>query len=183
MPPRAFAARGRPYRSMRSIKMKTLIKIDRIIENIQIWFCALMFVLILVFGSLQVFGRFILHSSPPWTEEAMRFCDIYLTFIGSALTVRADAHVSVDIVISFMKNNKARAVLFIIGRLICVVFLIMFFPGSIVLVSKSFNSLGAAIRIPYAYIYAAVPLGIVMMLCSYASAIPKLARQYREGER
>ncbi|WP_455964939.1 TRAP transporter small permease, partial [Cloacibacillus porcorum] len=84
--------------------MKTLIKIDRIIENIQIWFCALMFVLILVFGSLQVFGRFILHSSPPWTEEAMRFCGIYLTFIGSALTVRADAHVSVDIVISFMKN-------------------------------------------------------------------------------
>ena len=158
--------------------MKTLIKIDRIIENIQIWFCALMFVLILVFGSLQVFGRFILHSSPPWTEEAMPFCGIYLTF-----TVRADAHVSVDIVISFMKNNKARAVLFIIGRLICVVFLIMFFPGSIVLVSKSFNSLGAAIRIPYAYIYAAVPLGIVMMLCSYASAIPKLARQYREGER
>ena len=77
-----------------------------------------MFILILIFGSLQVFGRFVLHSSPPWTEEAMRFCGIYLTFIGSALTVRVDGHVSVDILISFMKDNKSRAVLFIIGRLI-----------------------------------------------------------------
>lgn len=163
--------------------MKTLLKIDRGIEAFQTWFCMAMFVLILIFGSIQVFGRFILHSAPPWTEEAMRFCGIYLTFIGSALTVRVDGHVSVDIVISFMKNNKARAVLFIVGRVICVVFLVMFLPGSITLVNKSFNSLGAAIPIPYSYIYAAAPLGIVMMLCSYASAIPKLAKQYREGEK
>ena len=112
-----------------------------------------------------------------------RFCGIYLTFIGSALTVRVDGHVSVDILISFMKDNKSRAVLFIIGRLICVIFLIMFFPGAMTLVSKSFNSLGAAIRIPYAYIYAAAPLGIIMMLCAYASAIPQLAKEYREGKR
>ena len=163
--------------------MKTLLKIDRAIENLQTWFCARMFILILIFGSLQVFGRFVLHSSPPWTEEAMRFCGIYLTFIGSALTVRVDGHVSVDILISFMKDNKSRAVLFIIGRLICVIFLIMFFPGAMTLVSKSFNSLGAAIRIPYAYIYAAAPLGIIMMLCAYASAIPQLAKEYREGKR
>lgn len=163
--------------------MKILLKLDKIIENIQVWFCALMFIMILIFGSLQVFGRFILHSSPPWTEEAMRFCGIYLTFIGSALTIRTDAHVSVDIVISCMKNNKKRAVLFMISRLICVLFLVLFLPGSLILVSKSFNSLGAAIRIPYAYIYAAVPLGIVMMLCAYASAIPRLAAQYMNGEK
>ena len=163
--------------------MGIFIKIDRVIEKIQVWFCSLMFILILLLGSLQVFGRFILNSSPPWTEEAMRFCGIYLTFIGSALTVRVDGHVSVDILISFMKNNKLRAILFVVGRLICVTFLLMFLPGSLVLVTKSFNSLGAAIRIPYAYIYAAVPLGIVMMLCSYASTIPAMAKQYQNGER
>lgn len=167
----------------RSFLMKTLLKIDRVIESIQVWFCVVMFTLILIFGSIQVFGRFLLHSAPPWTEEAMRFCGIYLTFIGSALTVRTDGHVSVDILINFMKNNKARAVLFIISRLICVVFLLMFFPASIILVQKSGNSLGAAIRIPYSYIYAAAPLGIIMMLCSYASAIPRLAKQYKRGEK
>ena len=66
----------------------------------------------------------------------MRFCGIYLTFIGSALTVRADAHVSVDILIGFLKDNKIRAGLFVVSRLICVVFLIAFFPGAITLVQK-----------------------------------------------
>ena len=163
--------------------MKTLLKIDRAIETIQTWFCALLFILILIFGGMQVFGRFLLHSAPPWTEEAMRFCGIYLTFIGSALTIRADGHVSVDILISFLKNNKMRAILFVVSRLICVVFLVMFFPGAITLVQKSGNSLGAAIQIPYSYIYAAAPIGIVMMLCSYASAIPKLGKQYAKGEK
>lgn len=113
----------------------------------------------------------------------MRFCGIYLTFIGSALTVRVDGHVSVDILIGFLKNNKIRAGLFVVSRLICVVFLIAFFPGAIALVQKSGNSLGAAIRIPYSYIYAAAPAGIIMMLCAYASAIPRLARQYAKGEK
>ena len=163
--------------------MKTLLKLDQTIETIQTWFCALIFIMILIFGTIQVFGRFVLSSAPPWTEEAMRFCGIYLTFIGSALTVRADAHVSVDILIGFLKDNKIRAGLFVVSRLICGVFLIAFFPGAITLVQKSGNSLGAAIRIPYSYIYAAAPAGIIMMLCAYASAIPKLARQYAKGEK
>ena len=45
------------------------------------------------------------------------------------------------------------------------------------------EAVGAAIRIPYSYIYAAAPAGIIMMLCAYASAIPKLARQYAKGEK
>lgn len=163
--------------------MKTLLKVDRVVEGIQTAICMALFIGILILGSIQVFGRFLLHEAPPWTEEAMRFCGIYLTLIGSALTIRVDGHVSVDIVISFMKNNKWRAVLFIVSRLLCVVFLILFFPASLELVARSGNSLGAAIQIPYSYIYAAVPIGVVMMLCSYASAIPKLAKEYAKGER
>ena len=103
--------------------------------------------------------------------------------IGSSLTIRVDGHVSVDILISFMKNNKLRAGLFVLSRMLCVVFLVLLFPASLVLVSKSGSSLGAAIPVPYSYIYAAVPVGIVMMLFSYASAIPQLAKQYTKGEK
>ena len=163
--------------------MKSLVKIDRTIEKIQTVLCMILFIGILVLGSIQVFGRFIFQAAPPWTEEAMRFLAIYLTFIGSSLTVRVDGHVSVDILLTFMKNNKARAMLFVISRIICVIFLLMFLPASIALVMRSGEIMGAAIRIPYSYIYLTVPLGIIMMLCSYASTIPKLAKQYREGEK
>lgn len=163
--------------------MKSLLKVDRVIEHIQTALCIVLFVGILVLGSIQVFGRFIFSAAPPWTEEAMRILAIYLTFIGSSLTIRVDGHVSVDILITFMKNNKARAALFVVARLICVLFLLMFLPASIALVARSGEIMGAAIRIPYSFIYAVVPAGIVMMLCSYASTIPRLAKQYREGEK
>ncbi len=163
--------------------MKALLKIDRFIEVVQVLFCALMFVLILIFGSIQVFGRSIFNAAPPWTEEGMRFCGIYLTLIGSALTIRVDGHVSVDILIEYIKSHKAKTILYVISRFLCVVFLVLFFPSSITLVEKSTRSLGAAIRIPYSYIYAVVPVSIVMMLCSYASSIPRFAKQYLEGKR
>ncbi len=108
--------------------MNKLLKIDRFIETAQVLFCALMFTLILIFGSIQVFGRSIFSAAPPWTEEAMRFCGIYLTLIGSALTVRVDGHVSVDILIEHMKSHKVRAALYLFSRLLCVVFLIPFSP-------------------------------------------------------
>ncbi len=163
--------------------MNKLLKIDRFIETAQVLFCALMFTLILIFGSIQVFGRSIFSAAPPWTEEAMRFCGIYLTLIGSALDCqgrrpRIGGHSH-----RTLKSHKVRAALYLFSRLLCVVFLILFFPGSITLVEKSTRSLGAAIRIPYSYIYAVVPVGILMMLCSYASAIPQFTRQYLKGER
>lgn len=163
--------------------MEMWVKADRILEKIQISLSVLLFVGILVLGSVQVFGRFIFHAAPPWTEEAMRYLAIYLTFIGSSLTVRADKHVSVDILITFMKNNRIRAALFIISRMICVLFLLMFFPASVSLVARSAEIMGASIRISFSYIYLAVPIGIIMMLLSYASTIPKLSKLYREGEK
>ena len=162
--------------------MKTLLKLDQAIETIQTWFCALMFIMILIFGTIQVFGRFVLSSAPPWTEEAMRFCGIYLTFIGSALTVRADAHVSVDILIGFLKDNKIRAGLFVVSRLICVVYFDCIFPGAITLVQKVAIPGERLSEFPI-LTFIAAPAGIIMMLCAYASAIPKLARQYAKGEK
>lgn len=164
------------------MSVEKLLKIDKGIEAVQTALSMVLFIAILILGAIQVVGRYVLSSAPPWTEEMMRFCAIYLTFIGSSLTVRVDDHVSVDILIGFIKNNRIRAGLFVVARLICVVFLIMFLPASIELVIRSTHFLSAATKIPYSYVYLAVPIGIVMMLCSYASAIPRLAKKYREGE-
>jgi len=163
--------------------MKTWLTVDHYIDLIQTWICIVLFVLILIFGSIQIFGRYMLGFPTPWTEELMRFCCIWLTLVGSALTIRVDGHVAVDVLIGFMKDNKKRAVLFTVARLICVIFLLVYLPASIQLVMKSKNSLAASIPLSYAYIYAAVPVGIVMMLCSYMTTIPAMAKQYARGEK
>lgn len=130
-----------------------IIKIDRVLERIEVAVCAFLFSLMVVLGSMQVFGRYVLNDSPTWTEEVIRFAAIWLTMIGSALTVRNDGHVSVDIAIGFMKNNRHRAIMVVVSRIICCVFLIMFFPPAVQLVMKTTKSLAASVQLPYSYIY------------------------------
>lgn len=162
--------------------MKILIKIDKILEIIQTSICVILFSLILILGSLQICSRYVFSISIPWSEEVMRFASIWLAMIGSSLTIRVDGHVSVDILISCLNSNKKKAIMFLISRLICVLFLIIYLPASIELVIKSETSRATSLPIPYSYIYMAVPIGIVMMIASYMSAIPKYTKKYLEGK-
>jgi TRAP-type C4-dicarboxylate transport system permease small subunit len=163
--------------------MSVLIKTDQVIEKIQTIICAILFVAILILGATQIFGRYVGKMATPWTEELMRFCMIWLTWIGSALTIRVDGHVSVDILISYIHDHRTRAGLFVFARLLCVVFLIAFFPHTINLITRSGSSMAASLPIPYSYVYASVPIGIIMMLLSYAKTIPFMGKQYLKGEK
>lgn len=162
---------------------KVIAKIDRVLEIIEEAVCAVLFSVMVILGFMQVFGRYVLNNSPTWTEEIIRFAAIWLTMIGSALTVRSDGHVSVDIVLGFMKNNKHRAIMVVLARIVCCVFLILFFPGAVEIVMKSMNSLAASVPLPYSYVYLAVPVGIVVIFLAYCVTIPKLADLYKRGEK
>jgi len=162
--------------------MKGFVKIDRAIENFQTIICFFFFAVMIILGSIQVFGRYVLGISPPWAEEFIRFSCIWMVMVGSGLTVRVDGHVSVDILLGFMKNNKTRFGLYVSSRIIAIVFLILFFPASVQLIMNSTMSRAASVPLPYTYVYLAVPVGIISMLLSYMSALPKLALKYKKGE-
>ncbi len=163
--------------------MQLFFKIDKIIDRLQEFVCFVLFMGMVVVGGVSVFSRFILNLSITWAEEAIRFMCIWLTFVGAALTVRKDGHVSIDIFVSMIKNNKARAIYYCISRLIGVAFLLSIFPASIELVQRTGNSMAAAIPISWKWIYLAVPVGIVNMLWAYISAIPKYTKaQYENKE-
>lgn len=163
--------------------MQIWLKIDRWIEKFQTAFCFVVFATILILGAIQVAARYLSTISVPWTEELMRFLMIWLAMVGSALTVRNDGHVSVDIVLSYTRSRRRKAILFVIARMVCVAFLVIYFPSSIQLILRSTSSRASSLPIPYGYVYAAVPAGIVMMLLSYLTTIPRLAKEYAKGER
>jgi TRAP-type C4-dicarboxylate transport system permease small subunit len=164
------------------ITMETFAKFDRVFEKAQVWICVFFFSVMVILGSVQVFGRYVLGIAPPWAEELIRFSCIWMVMVGSGLTIRADGHVSVDILLGFMKSNSARCRLYVISRIIAIIFLLLFLPASISLILNSTMSRAASIPLPYTYVYLAVPVGIVSMLLSYISALPHYAAKYRKGE-
>jgi TRAP-type C4-dicarboxylate transport system permease small subunit len=161
--------------------METFAKFDRVFEKMQVWICVFFFSIMVILGTVQVFGRYLLGIAPPWAEELIRFSCIWMVMVGSGLTIRADGHVSVDILLGFMKSNTARCKLYIVSRLIAIIFLLLFLPASISLILNS-TSRAASIPLSYTYVYLAVPVGIISMLLSYISALPHYAAKFRKGE-
>ena len=156
-------------------------KFDKILTNVQTYVCAVLFMVIIVIGAINVFCRYVLNDSITWAEEAMRFICIWLVFIGSSLTIRIDGHISIDILQSILKNKKVKFVLYVITRIVAASFLVVLLPASIQLVQNMSNSYSSAVGISYSVVYLSFPIGAVSMLLSFLSAVPKHAKEIKDG--
>ncbi|MDY0095732.1 MAG: TRAP transporter small permease [Candidatus Vecturithrix sp.] len=101
---------------------------------------------------IQVFSRFALPRTPPWTEEATRILFIYMVSFAGGLAVREKAFVNVDTFINYLPF-KARQLLQIIIEAMIVVFM-----GIIVYHATFFVRIGAmqrsaALLFPMAYVF------------------------------
>lgn len=75
--------------------------IARILDAIA-WLCMLLagialVVIIVTFGWL-VYGRYILDNTPTWVEQLSLLLISYITFLGAAVGVRRNTHLSIDFV-------------------------------------------------------------------------------------
>lgn len=57
----------------------------------------MMVVLIAIFGWL-VFGRYVLNDTPTWVEQVSLLLVVWITFLGAAVGVRQNLHLSTDFV-------------------------------------------------------------------------------------
>ena len=86
--------------------MKSLFAaIDRTIEL----FVAAIFAAMVIVGSWQVFSRFVLNSTPSWSEEIQIFGHIWLVFLAIPIAYRRGAHITVEAIRNYLARwmNKA----------------------------------------------------------------------------
>lgn len=79
----------------------TLSIASRILDSIA-WLCMLLagislVVIIVTFGWL-VYGRYILDNTPTWVEQLSLLLISYITFLGAAVGVRRNTHLSIDFI-------------------------------------------------------------------------------------
>lgn len=75
--------------------------VDKVLDAIA-WFCMLvagiaLVVIIVTFGWL-VYGRYVLNNTPTWVEQLSLLLVSYITFLGAAVGVRRNSHLSIDFV-------------------------------------------------------------------------------------
>jgi len=78
----------------------------------------------------QVILRYVFHASNAWSEELARYLFIYDVFIGSAIALRKNSHLQVDVFLNLMKP-KTKYLYTIIITILGVAFLVVLFLYSV----------------------------------------------------
>ncbi|MGY4688320.1 TRAP transporter small permease [Salibacterium sp. K-3] len=121
-----------------------------------------MFVVLAVLVFFQVITRFVINFPLAWSEEISRYLTIYIVFLGSALAVRNREHIAIDFLMDVVSAAKKRKLQFIVSIISTVFFIILCYYGT-VLTFTVIGQLTPTLQFSIAWVYAAVPLGSLIM--------------------
>ena len=116
------------------------------------------FIMMIGIMFVQVFFRYVIHTSLSWSEETMRFLFIFTTFFGAACCTYEHKHVVIDflgtIVQHAFKKEKTQNIIFdsvgIFVGVVCTIFFV--YMGNVMfrysLTLRAQDSLSSAMQMP-----------------------------------
>lgn len=130
---------------------------------------------------LQVFFRFVVKSSLPWSEEVARYIMAYAIFIGAAIAAKEGAHIGILAVVnkfpkSAEKYTKTFAMLVSFIFSVVLIYLAFLIVQFLVVTGQK----SPALRIPIWMAYLSVPLGAVLMSIRFFQAAMIQFKERRE---
>jgi TRAP-type C4-dicarboxylate transport system permease small subunit len=87
----------------------------------------LLVIVVIVF--YQVFGRYVLTSSPTWTENLALVLILYVTLIGAAVGVRDAGHIGMDSLLVMLPGHAREKIEIVIHVLVAVFGIAMAYNG------------------------------------------------------
>ena len=153
-------------------------KIFKAIRKAELGVTGAIFVSALVVLTLNViFRRISWMPTLDWAEEYMRYCSIWVTFIGMAICAEDDLHIGVDVVYQ-LSPTKAKKVLKILCMFCAFVFCAAFTYASVnyALMAASNMQRSAVMRVPLSIIYLALPIGSGLSTLQYAMRLVPFIR-------
>lgn len=123
----------------------------------------ILLIIITVAVCLQVFNRYLIGASIPWTEELARYCFLWLTFIGTSLGVKKSSHLSVDLIRGLLRE-KGNKTLSLFVYLIFLTFCLVVVIAGLGVFQKmmQFRQASPGLGIQMGYVYLSVPVGLAL---------------------
>jgi TRAP-type C4-dicarboxylate transport system permease small subunit len=123
----------------------------------------------------NVLGRYLTGNSLSWADEVARYSMIWLTFLGSGLALREGAHAAITNAQDALPGPLQRAL-----RVLILLVLLGFF-GFMVWVGVDYMNRmavqrSAALQVPMKWVYAAMPVGFLLMIVHLVLMAPRYLR-------
>lgn len=136
--------------------------LNKIIEK----FMIIIFALLVIDVLGQVFSRYVLSSSPSFTEEFARFALIWLSILGMAYLTGQRAHLTMDYLYNKFSEEKRKKVEIFIELLIMLFAIVVLIigGGNLVYITLSLGQISSALHVPLGYVYAIVPFSGALII-------------------
>jgi TRAP-type C4-dicarboxylate transport system permease small subunit len=162
-------------------------KIREVWDNLEEHLLLLVLLVLVVVIFMQVVMRYVLGQSLSWSEELGRYLFIWMTWLSTSYAVRQNRHLRIEVITDFLSER---------GKLILNIAAMIIWCGfGVFLVNKGWQitaliwrrgQVTAALEIPMAVNYAAIPVGAALMsirlVDEIGRSIKKLAVLGREKE-
>lgn len=157
-------------------------RLKNFLDNFEGYCCVVALAVMSIVVFINVIFRWI-GASLRWSEELSRYLLVWVTFMGGAYGVKTYAHIGVE-AFTILLPVKARKVLSIIvaicGIVLCSV--ILYFGIRLVNMNFQTNQLTPAMRIPIAYMYMAIPIGMACFIIRYVLNIHAAIKELLQGD-
>ena len=139
-------------------------KVEKVLDTIMRFLMALAMLTLLVFGTWQIFTRWILGNPSTFTDELLRYVLIIAGFIGSAYCFYRDEHLALTLITDKAKGPFKLCLDIFIE--ICILFFVVyvFIFGGFKLANTATN-VSSVMHIPMKSLYMVEPIcGILIVL-------------------
>ena len=106
---------------------------------------------------MAVFTRYVLNVVPSWSEEVPRYMLVWITYLGAALCVRLQEHISLDIFFNLMPVRARRLGHLVLNLMVGAVGVIMVVYG-LDLVRQFGDDLMESIPVKNVWLYLSMPI-------------------------
>ena len=151
-------------------------KVEKVLDTVMRFLMALAMLTLLVFGTWQIFTRWVLGNPSTFTDELLRYVLIIAGFIGSAYCFYRDEHLALTLITDKAKGPFKLALDIFIE--VCILFFVIyvFIFGGFKLANTATN-VSSVMHIPMKSLYMVEPIcGILIVL----ARILKYVNMYTE---
>ena len=112
-----------------------------------------------------------------WAEELARYAIVWITFVGASVCVYKGAHIGVDVIMNVL-SEKPKKILSIILAVFSLIFSVVFtyFSFKITMNVQGTNQVSSTMGIPMYLVYAAMPVGGLLMSIRYLQQFISLTK-------
>ena len=134
-----------------------LHNINQVLDRVYMLVAGLLFIVLIISSTLQVFTRYVLNASLVGTEELARYCFIWMSLLGGSIAVGRWAHTAISVLYDLLPRVPKKGV-FCLQNLFIIALGIIFIMGGFTMMSATKTQFTPTLHIPKWVIYLAVPL-------------------------